>query len=158
MKAITCGSDRMSQNKEYFLDDSLGYKLFHASRLMNNRINQHFKDRNLPVTHEQWQILSRLYEADGLTQNKIAELNERDQPSVSRLVDNMIKRGLVKRVAHPTDARINLIYLTEEAKRMEEETTSLAMQTIKDATKDLPHHEVEMCLALLDRIRDNLKA
>ncbi|WP_078381146.1 MarR family winged helix-turn-helix transcriptional regulator [Sutcliffiella halmapala] len=148
----------MNQDKEYLLDDSLGYKLFHASRLMNNRINQHFKDKNFPVTHEQWQILSRLYETDGLTQNKIAELNERDQPSVSRLIDNMIKRGLVKRVAHPTDARINLIYLTEEAKRKEEELTSIAMQTIKDATKDLPQIEVEQCLALLDRIRDNLKA
>ncbi|MGM0837554.1 MAG: MarR family winged helix-turn-helix transcriptional regulator [Bacillota bacterium] len=142
--------------KEYRLDDSLGYKLFHASRLMNNRINRHFKDNNFPVTHEQWQILSRLYENDGLTQNKIAELNEKDQPSVSRLVDNMIKRGLVKRVSHPIDARINLIFLTKEAKQIQGELTGFAKQTIEDATKGLNLDEVNNCLHILDKIRKNL--
>ncbi|UZW65894.1 hypothetical protein OC195_18175 [Priestia flexa] len=53
-------------NKEsYKLDDSLGYRLFHASRLMMNRLNHHFKNNNYPLTYEQWQIMSRLYEKDG---------------------------------------------------------------------------------------------
>ncbi|WP_404449298.1 MarR family winged helix-turn-helix transcriptional regulator [Sutcliffiella horikoshii] len=147
----------MKLDSNYKLDDSIGYKLFHASRLMNNRINKYFKENDFPVTYEQWQILSRLYEKDGLTQNQIAELNEKDQPSVSRLIVNMINRGLVIRSTHPSDARINIISLTEQAKESEEKLKIIANQTIQDATKGIDPEEVTKCLRMLDQIRANLK-
>ncbi|WP_404470038.1 MarR family winged helix-turn-helix transcriptional regulator [Sutcliffiella horikoshii] len=147
----------MKPDSNYKLDDSIGYKLFHASRLMNNRINKYFKKNDFPVTYEQWQILSRLYESDGLTQNQIAELNEKDQPSVSRLIVNMVNRGLVTRSPHHSDARINIINLTEQAKESEEELKTIANKTIQDATKGIVPEDVTKCLRMLDQIRANLK-
>ncbi len=147
-----------SMNKEsYKLDDSLGYRLFHASRLMMNRLNHHFKNNNYPLTYEQWQIMSRLYEKDGQTQNQLAIQNERDQASVSRLIDNMIKRELVKRVPHITDRRINLIYLTEYGKNIQLELEKLAQQTINDASEGLTEEELATCLSTLNKIRCNLQ-
>ncbi|WP_111645575.1 MarR family winged helix-turn-helix transcriptional regulator [Paranoxybacillus vitaminiphilus] len=142
---------------KYRLDDSLGYKLFQASRLMTNRLNQNFKDNGFYLTHEQWQILSRLYEKDGQTQNQLALLNEKDQPSVSRLIDNMIKSGLVKRVSHPQDRRVNLIYLTEKAKEIEEPLKMLACKTIQEASLGIEAEDLAKCLNILDKIRENLK-
>ncbi|WP_210608540.1 MarR family winged helix-turn-helix transcriptional regulator [Priestia flexa] len=145
-------------NKEsYKLDDSLGYRLFHASRLMMNRLNHHFKNNDYPLTYEQWQIMSRLYEKDGQTQNQLAIQNERDQASVSRLIDNMIKRELVKRVPHITDRRINLIYLTEYGKNIQVELEKLAQQTISDASEGLTEEELAICLSTLNKIRYNLR-
>ncbi|RIV12195.1 MarR family winged helix-turn-helix transcriptional regulator [Priestia flexa] len=145
-------------NKEsYKLDDSLGYRLFHASRLMMNRLNHHFKNNNYPLTYEQWQIMSRLYEKDGQTQNQLAIQNERDQASVSRLIDNMIKRELVKRVPHITDRRINLIYLTEYGENIQLELEKLAQQTINDASEGLTEEELATCLSTLNKIRCNLR-
>lgn len=147
-----------SMNKEsYKLDDSLGYRLFHASRLMMNRLNHHFKNNDYPLTYEQWQIMSRLYEKDGQTQNQLAIQNERDQASVSRLIDNMIKRELVKRVPHITDRRINLIYLTEYGKSIQVELEKLAQQTISDASEGLTEEELAICLSTLNKIRYNLR-
>lgn len=147
-----------SMNKEsYKLDDSLGYRLFHASRLMMNRLNHHFKNNDYPLTYEQWQIMSRLYEKDGQTQNQLAIQNERDQASVSRLIDNMIKRELVKRVPHITDRRINLIYLTEYGKNIQVELEKLAQQTISDASEGLTEEELAICLSTLNKIRYNLR-
>ncbi|TYR79963.1 MarR family transcriptional regulator [Priestia megaterium] len=144
-------------NENYKLDDSLGYRLFHASRLMINRLNQHFKHNHFPLTYEQWQIMSRLYEKDGQTQNQLAIQNERDQASVSRLIDNMIKRGLVNRVPHVTDRRINLIYLTNYGVEIRAELEQLAKQTIADAANGFTEEELDACLTMLDKIRDNLK-
>ncbi|MGG4491578.1 MarR family winged helix-turn-helix transcriptional regulator [Metabacillus idriensis] len=141
--------------KKYYLDNSLGYKLFHASRLICNRLNQNLSDYS--VTYEQWQILCRLYEKDGQTQNQLALLNERDQASVSRLIDNMIKRGLVKRVPHESDKRTNLIFLTEAMKALQTELEGLASQTIADASAEISEQDMEICLAVLDKIRNNLK-
>ncbi|MCP3740192.1 MarR family winged helix-turn-helix transcriptional regulator [Rossellomorea sp. BNER] len=141
----------------YRLDDSLGYKLFHASRLMCNRLNQNFKGKEYPVTYEQWQILSRLYQKDGQTQNNLSRQNERDQASVSRLVDNLIKRGLVKRKLHPDDRRVNIICLTNESKKIRENLEQLATSTINEAGKGIEKKDLETCLRVLDQVRENLK-
>ncbi|MBE4909640.1 MarR family transcriptional regulator [Bacillus luteolus] len=145
------------EDYKYCLDHSLGYKLFHASRLMMNRLNQNFKEQGYPVTYEQWQILSRLYDEDGQTQNQLAILNERDQASVSRLIDNMIKRNLVKRVPHSEDKRINLIFLTEESKKIQGDLEGLAKKTIAEASNGMAEEDLNNCLEILDKIRKNLK-
>lgn len=140
----------------YKLDDSLGYKLFQSSRLITNRLNQIFRSNGYPITHEQWQLLSRLFERDGQSQHSLAARNERDEPSVSRLVANMERSGLIERRPHPTDKRMNLVFLTEESKRMKEGYTASAIQTLEDAAQGIDRDEFAQCMRTLDRIRRNL--
>lgn len=142
---------------KYMLDDSLGYCLFHASRLMINRLNNHFKKNNFPLTYEQWQIMSRLYEKNGQKQNELATRNERDQASVSRLLDNMIKKNLVERVSHPTDYRVNVIYLTDYGKEIRFDLEELAKRTVAEASNGITDEELQYCLDTLNKIRNNLK-
>ena len=140
----------------YKLDDSLGYKLFQSSRLITNRLNQYFRLKGYPITHEQWQVLSRLYDKDGQTQQSLAVLNERDEPSMSRLVANMERSGLIERHPHPTDKRINLVFLSGESKRLKDEYTAVAEQTIQDASAGIDPDVFAECLQTLDKIRRNL--
>lgn len=140
----------------YKLDESLGYKLFQGSRLMTNRLNQYFRLKGYPITHEQWQVLSRLFDRDGQTQQSLATLNERDEPSVSRLVANMERSGLIERRPHPTDKRINLVFLSEQSKRLQAEYTAIAEQTIQDASSGIDPDVFAECLRTLDQIRRNL--
>lgn len=140
----------------YKLNDSIGYKLFQSSRLMTNRLNQSFRLKGYPITHEQWQVLSRLFDLDGQTQQSLAALNERDEPSVSRLVANMERSGLVVRRPHPTDKRVNLVYLSEESKQLKKEYTAVALQTIEEARAGIDPDEFDQCLRTLDKIRRNL--
>ncbi|OES46717.1 MarR family winged helix-turn-helix transcriptional regulator [Domibacillus iocasae] len=140
----------------YRLDDSIGYKLFQSSRLMTNRLNQYFRLKGYLITHEQWQVLSRLFEKDGQTQQSLAVLNERDEASLSRLVANMERSGLIERRPHPTDKRINLVFLSDESKRLKEEYTEIAEQTIEDASFGIDPDAFAECLRTLDQIRRNL--
>ncbi len=143
--------------KNYLLDESIGYKLFHASRLMNSRLNQNFRLNNYPITYEQWQVLSRLYEQDGQTQNQLAIKNERDQASISRLINNMINNNLVVRISNKDDRRIKHIYLTEESKKIQKDLEALALKTISQATENMSKEQLDTCLKMLDHIRENLK-
>ncbi|WP_456272497.1 MarR family winged helix-turn-helix transcriptional regulator [Bacillus sp. AK031] len=143
--------------EDYLLDESIGYKLFQASRLMNSRLNQNFRLHHHSVTYEQWQVLSRLYEEDGLTQNQLALKIERDQAGISRLIDNMIKNKLVSRVQDDKDRRIKRIHLTEGSKDIKAELEKLAKKTIAQATRNINEKDLEACLRMLDQIRGNLK-
>ncbi|ARU60732.1 MarR family transcriptional regulator [Tumebacillus avium] len=143
--------------QDYKLENSIGFKLANTSRLVTNRLNQNFTSQNYPVTHEQWLLMMELWVKDGQTQNALAAATHKDQPSVSRLLDNMIKRNLVMRVAHPNDRRSNLIYLTDEGREMQKGLIGQAQQTIADTTAGIDPDELAVCMRVLDRIVENLK-
>lgn len=143
--------------RDYRLEDSIGFKLANASRLVTNRLNQNFRDNEFPVTHEQWLLMMQLWIQDGQLQSALAAATHKDNPSVSRLIDNMIKRNLVKRVCHPEDRRANLIYLTEEGREMQKGLISQAQQTILDSTDGIDPQDVETCKRVLDLIIANLR-
>lgn len=83
--------------------------------------------------------------------------SEKDQPSASRILDNLVKRDFVRRVPHPTDRRTNLIFLTEKAKVMKDRLEALALKTIEEASTEIDPKEMEIVLRVLDKIRENLK-
>ncbi|WP_078430583.1 MarR family winged helix-turn-helix transcriptional regulator [Alkalihalobacterium alkalinitrilicum] len=143
--------------RKYILQESIGFKIANTGRLVINRLNKNFKDNNYPVTNEQWSIMIRLWEEDGLTQHQLALLTGKDQPSVSRLINNMVKRDLVKRVPHPVDGRTNLIFLTSEGKKMQIGLIEQAQKTIEQISEGIPKEELDVFLSVLDKVNNNLK-
>ncbi|OLO40687.1 MarR family transcriptional regulator [Alkalihalophilus pseudofirmus] len=143
--------------RKYILQESIGFKIANTGRLVINRLNKNFKDNNYPVTNEQWSIMIRLWEEDGLTQQQLALLTGKDQPSVSRLINNMVKRDLVKRVPHPVDGRTNLIFLTSEGKKMQIGLIEQAQKTIEQISEGIPKEELDVFLRVLDKVNNNLK-
>lgn len=140
----------------YKLADSVGYKITNTAKLVTSRLNQNFKNHDLPVTHEQWSIMIRLWEEDGLTQNKLAMMTNRDSPSISRLINNMIKRDLVTRIPHPVDKRTNLIFLTSMGKKMQESMIQQAQLTVDQISNEISKEEMTVFLKVLEQIDRNL--
>ena len=73
------------------------------------------------------------------------------------MVDNLEKLNLVKRVASDSDRRINLIYLTKQGQKLEEETIRLADQTLNEALRGVPITKIDVCKEVLQIVYDNLK-
>ena len=73
------------------------------------------------------------------------------------MVDNLEKLNLVKRVASDTDRRINLIYLTKQGEKLEEQTMKLADETLNEALETVPASKIDVCKEVLQVVYDNLK-
>jgi DNA-binding MarR family transcriptional regulator len=54
------------------------------------------------------------------------------------------------------DRRINLIYLTEAAKTLQEQTMEMANQTLNEALDGVSKEDIELCKAVLQKVYDNL--
>jgi len=74
------------------------------------------------------------------------------------LVDNLEKLNLVKRVASDNDRRMNLIYLTKQGQKLEEQTMTMAEETLNEALKGVPLEQIETCKHVLQIVYDNLKS
>lgn len=128
-----------------------------ASTAVARRLQKNFKQASIEITIEQWSVLYHLWKQDGLSQQELCNQSFRDKPSITRLVDNLEKLKLVKRVPSKDDRRINLIYLTETAKKLQDETMEVASQTLNEALEGVSNDAIETCKAVLQKVYDNLK-
>jgi len=77
------------------LEDHLGYWL----RCLSNFVSESFAARLLrhDISVEQWVVLRTLYDHQGVTLNRAAELIGVDKSSLSRMMERLVKRGWVSR-------------------------------------------------------------
>ena len=128
-----------------------------ASTAIARRLQKNFKQAGVEITIEQWSVLYHLWKEDGMSQQQLCEATFRDKPSITRLVDNLEKLQLVKRVASKHDRRINMIYLTPEASQLQEQSMELANQTLNEALDGVTNGQVEIAKEVLQKVYENLK-
>jgi DNA-binding MarR family transcriptional regulator len=128
-----------------------------ASTAIARRLQKRFNNAGLNITIEQWSVLYHLWKEDGRSQQQLCNATFRDKPSITRLVDNLEKLNLVKRVPSENDRRINLIYLTRQAQKLEEETMKIADETLSEALQTVPSDRIDVCKEVLQVVYDNLK-
>ncbi|MBS1947916.1 MAG: winged helix-turn-helix transcriptional regulator [Bacteroidetes bacterium] len=128
-----------------------------ASTAIARRLQKKFNIASLNLTIEQWSVLYHLWKEDGKSQQELCSATFRDKPSITRLVDNLEKLQLVKRVASESDRRINKICLTRQGQKLQEQTMGLAEQTLNDALEGVPADQINLCKLVLQKVYDNLK-
>ena len=127
-----------------------------ASTAIARRLQKKFNTSGINLTIEQWSVLYHLWKEDGRSQQELCNATFRDKPSITRLVDNLEKLNLVKRVADEKDRRINKIFITKGAQKLQEDTMHLAEETLNEALAGVPPDQIDMCKEVLQRVYDNL--
>jgi len=128
-----------------------------ASTAIARRLQKKFNTAELNLTIEQWSVLYHLWKQDGMSQQELCNSTFRDKPSITRLVDNLEKLQLVKRVASESDRRINCIYLTKQGMKLQEETMQLAEETLNEALHGISSEHINLCKEILQKVYDNLQ-
>jgi DNA-binding MarR family transcriptional regulator len=128
-----------------------------ASTAIARCLQKKFNNAGLNLTIEQWSVLYHLWKKEGISQQELCNATFRDKPSITRLVDNLERLELVKRVPSENDRRINLIYLTKQAQKLQEQSMVLAEETLNEALETVPAEKIEVCKEVLQVVYDNLK-
>jgi DNA-binding MarR family transcriptional regulator len=128
-----------------------------ASTAIARRLQKKFNTAGLNVTIEQWSVLYHLWKQDGQSQQQLCDATYRDKPSITRLIDNLEKAGLVKRMPDKTDRRKNLVFVSKEAQKLQELTMGMASDTLNEALEGVPPELVDKCKEVLQQVYDNLK-
>lgn len=127
-----------------------------ASTAIARRLQKNFKNSGVDITIEQWSVLYHLWKLDGLSQQQLCDATFRDKTGITRLVDNLEKIKLVKRVASKDDKRIKRIYLTKQAQNLQDKTMELANQTLNEALKGVTKTQIEIAKEVLQTVYNNL--
>lgn len=140
----------------FSLDESLGFIIYRTHLRLKNSLNQSFKP--FDITTEQWGILNRLWEKDGVSQKDLAEKTHKDQPNITRILDKLEQKGLIRRELNPGDRRAFSVFLTKEGYSLKGHLVPIAESSLEKALKGFTPEEVQTLKDSLNRIYDNLEA
>ncbi|MEO1712504.1 MAG: MarR family transcriptional regulator [Bacteroidota bacterium] len=117
---------------------------------------QIFKEHQFPVTVDQWILLKRIGEDNGLSQRSLAETTFKDPAAVTRIIDILEKKALVQRHRHPEDRRTHQILLTESGLELVKQMTPVVQDIRKKALGDLPAQDLETTRRVVHRMYKNM--
>ncbi len=106
------------------------------------------------LTHTQYKILMLLF------RNKEKQIRQTDiethfsmtTPSVTSIIQNLEKKGLLERIQNPDDKRSKLLKLTEQAMSLEKELYALGESIETQVTKNLTAEESKQLIVLLKKV------
>jgi DNA-binding MarR family transcriptional regulator len=137
-------------------DQSYGRILGVAYTKVYRRLAMYFKDKNMPITPDQFRVLTHLWQGGPCSQQHLADLTNRDRANVTRIVDILEREGIVERQPHPTDRRTLQIVLTEKGRSIEAEAAECGRLAISDALQGVDEAELEVCMRVLRKTIQNL--
>ncbi|WP_293915128.1 MULTISPECIES: MarR family winged helix-turn-helix transcriptional regulator [unclassified Sphingobacterium] len=115
-----------------------------------------FTEKGFDITVDQWTIIKTLFEHPDLLQKELAEKCGKDQPTLTRIVDLLIKKGLAERHNHPTDRRSLYLKLTDLGNSKVQSLTPHITQIRTKAWDNLTDEDFKHFTRILNKIHDNL--
>ena len=137
------------------MDNSLGFILNKTALLSKANFNSRLKAYG--ISPEQWSLLFRVVEKSGLTQKELSDSTYKDQANITRSIDRLIQKGLMKRVPNAQDRRSFNLFPTEEAAVLVDKVIPLSKAHNEHLTEGLTTKEAEMLKALLKKVYQNLE-
>ncbi len=120
---------------------------------LSRRLDKELRAADLPITPEQFRILTELWTQDGITQIELAARGKRDRASITRIVDLLEEKGLIARHDDPNDRRVKLICLTAAGRELEPKARPAAQRAIGAILAPLTAEERQALTALLEKIK-----
>jgi DNA-binding MarR family transcriptional regulator len=133
------------------------FLLDRTARRVKQYAQRKFKLEDFDLTVDQWLILKNLSENELLSQSELAQLVFKDQPTLTRIIDLLTKKGYVERMPHPMDRRSFQLLLTESGIKKVKELKPKVASIREKAWENLNEGDFEEFKRILNTIYNNLE-
>jgi DNA-binding MarR family transcriptional regulator len=112
--------------------------------------------RPLGASLQIWRVLAALREQDGRRMGDLSKTTSIEVSTLTRLVDNMEKVGLVERRREAADARAVALHVTAAGRRLTKRIVPIAERYEAVALKGFTPAEADVLKRALRRLYDNM--
>ncbi|RAJ05312.1 DNA-binding MarR family transcriptional regulator [Chitinophaga skermanii] len=121
-------------------------------------VQQSLVENDVDVTIDQWMVLSAFNETPDATQQQIANTINKDYASVTRMIELLVQKKLLKRTTHNQDRRRFNLSITPQATTLLKNLQPIMKANRKTALKGLKNNEIDQLNDLLNKIIANCEA
>ncbi len=149
--------DPREEGALYEREQSLGYQLARANRTLVNRINRAFAQAGHELTIEQWGLMKDISLNDGLPQAHLVDCACKDKTSVTRLLEGLERRDLVRRSTDEHDRRQKKVFLTASGTALLEQLFPIVHAAQADVTEGISGKDLATARKVLRQVYLNDK-
>ena len=143
--------------KPLFLDESLGFWLYRSHIQVSAALRQAFQDAGYDLTPEQWAVLLRLQEQEGLNQSQLGEKTSKDRHNITRILKQLDKRGYIEKRRDENDKRSFHIYIAPVGRSILKELKPIVLKHRGQVCKGLGKDDLLKIRDYLGQIVNNLR-
>lgn len=141
---------------EKFVSSYLLYLLAASSEAASHQF--HIRVRELGLRVPEWRVLACLYDQDGLMITQLAKYSLLEQSRMTRIVDQMEKRGLVVRKSDKGDGRRVRVHLTDAGQKLSSEVVEEAREHERTLLSALNQPDADRIKPSLERLLASLNS
>ncbi|MDN5370034.1 MAG: hypothetical protein PWP74_1342 [Shewanella sp.] len=131
-------------------NESLAYLVSHLNLDLQNELDSRLKHYQIDI--KLWPVLFALWQEEGISQTELSRRCDVANYTMTRLLDQLQSLGLIVRHQEEDNRRTFLIYLTDQAKAMEQDLVREAERVNEGFLGKLDEQERDVLMALLNKI------
>lgn len=138
-------------NKAYF------FKIDTTIKKIRNYMQRGLTDADIDLTVDQWVVLDHLSQNQGISQIQLGSITYKDPPTMTRILDLLVKKGLVTRLNSSSDRRKFTIDLTETGKEVHKKASEIITEVRRQAWSNLNESDYNTLVKIMDTIYSNVE-
>ena len=142
--------ERLETINFYLLDKAIRtYRIYSQKKLREN---------GFKITVDQWLVIKVLMENPGISQQSIAEKAFKDNASITRIIELLVKSKYLDRKVNPKDRRTSILKVTAVGEDIISKVQNLVLQNRKMAQIGITLEELENLNSTLKKIIKNCQS
>lgn len=142
--------------KEEKLDSVIYFLMDKTMRISKKYSLKRLQEEGFNITIDQWVILLRIHEKKQQTQVELASAVNKDTASVTRILDLLHDKKLVRRVPNESDKRKSALVLTNRGTSYVKEGKKVVTQIREEGLKGVTRADVEITNRVLKQMAINM--
>lgn len=124
--------------------------------VLRKELQAGFRQQDLRISAEEWAVLLLLWQEDRQTPGALALKTVKDQTTLTRLIDGMVRKGLVLRQPDEQDRRRLRVVLTALGNAMQEKLLPIAGKVIAQSEQGISVQDLETTRRVLRQMSENM--
>jgi len=133
---------------------SVGYLVRQTHRAFVRSLQARIEPHGVSIG--MWYFLRTLWEEDGISQRELSQRVGMMEPTTASALNNMERKGLVRRLRNRGDRRVINVFLTERGRALREQLLPLAAAVNEVALVGFSAEEIGQLRAVLSKLRTEL--
>jgi len=139
------------------MGNPLGPWMGKTMKIIENRVEEIMAANGIDLSRMQFIILKNIDENEGVCQNELAFFANRNKSSLTRMINTLKTKGLIKRITCSEDKRRNTIHLTVKGQEIITKAKPHFKELITVMEQGISKEEKETTIKVLKHIQSNMK-
>jgi DNA-binding MarR family transcriptional regulator len=141
----------------YPIDELLAFWVYRMQTQGSALLWRRLRLAGYDITPEQFGVLARLQEQEGISQSQLGEKMYKDRHNLTRILNLLEKRGCIERRPDSTDKRIYRLFLTESGRDLQEKLAPIVTGHLDQVLDGLTTNDRRDMRRILEHIVGNIE-